>query len=134
MTVMIVSRKGIVTNHIAIVLGVDLSPMQPTFLPPNLRFEIDDLEERWLYHQKFDLIHTRGMSGSFKNWPRFFEQAFEFTTPGGYLHVHDSIYPLLCDDDSLKGTALEKWSQLSLDGTVVSLTFYLVRHFSRSQR
>ncbi|RDW56650.1 hypothetical protein BP5796_13115 [Coleophoma crateriformis] len=27
------------------VIGVDLSPIQPNFIPPNLIFEIDDLEE-----------------------------------------------------------------------------------------
>ncbi len=29
------------------VLGVDLSPIQPEFLPPNVTFEVDDMEERY---------------------------------------------------------------------------------------
>lgn len=59
------------------VLGIDISPDQPSYVPPNARFEIDDLEEPWHFSEKFDYIHSRMMTGSFANWPRFFEQAFE---------------------------------------------------------
>ncbi len=60
----------------ALVLGNDLSPIQPGFVPPNLTFEVDDAEADWTYERKFDFIHARMLTGSFKNWPRFFEQAF----------------------------------------------------------
>ncbi|KAL1303402.1 hypothetical protein AAFC00_006794 [Neodothiora populina] len=30
------------------VIGVDLSPIQPQMIPPNLAFEIDDVESDWL--------------------------------------------------------------------------------------
>lgn len=29
------------------VYGVDLSPIQPASVPPNVTFEVDDLEEPW---------------------------------------------------------------------------------------
>src|SRR4051795_1295425 len=29
------------------VVGIDLSPIQPNYVPPNLQFEIFDLEEPW---------------------------------------------------------------------------------------
>jgi hypothetical protein len=45
--------------------------------PPNVLFEVDDLEEPWTYHKKFDYIHGRMLLGIFANWPRFFEQCFE---------------------------------------------------------
>lgn len=47
-------------------------------MPPNLTFEIDDLEEPWNFRQPFDYIHSMMMTGSFKNWPRFYEQGFAF--------------------------------------------------------
>ncbi len=59
------------------VLGVDLSPIQPRFVPPNLRFEVDDSEDTWTFSQKFDFIHSRAMEGTFTDWPRFFQQSFE---------------------------------------------------------
>ena len=29
------------------VLGIDLSPVQPDWVPPNCRFEVDDFELEW---------------------------------------------------------------------------------------
>lgn len=33
------------------VLGVDLSPIQPSWIPPKLKFEIDDYEQTWTWVQ-----------------------------------------------------------------------------------
>ena len=59
------------------VLGIDLSPIQPDFIPPNVIFEVDDAECPWTFSHKFDYIHSRGMEGTFTDWPRFFQQSFE---------------------------------------------------------
>jgi trans-aconitate methyltransferase len=59
------------------VLGVDLSAIEPSFIPPNLEFEIDDLELDWNFHYSFDFIYSRAMSGAISDWPRFFEQSFQ---------------------------------------------------------
>ncbi len=48
-----------------VVLCVDLSPMQPAFAAPNVTFEVDDLEEDWLYKQKFDFIQSRMVKSLF---------------------------------------------------------------------
>jgi hypothetical protein len=59
------------------VIGVDLSPIQPKFVPPNLCFEIADLEDSWTFHEKFDFIYCRMMTASIRNWPQFFTNSFE---------------------------------------------------------
>ena len=59
------------------VVGVDLSPIQPRMIPPNVTFQVDDLEEPWTFSAKFDFIYSRMMTASFANWPRFFQQSFE---------------------------------------------------------
>lgn len=46
-------------------------------MPPNVKFEIDDVEEDWLYSTPFDYIHCRFMAGSLKDWPRLMSQAFQ---------------------------------------------------------
>jgi len=46
-------------------------------VPPNLEFFADDLERDWNFHQPFDLVYFRMMTGSIKDWPRLFEQAFQ---------------------------------------------------------
>ncbi|KKA20747.1 UMTA methyltransferase family protein [Rasamsonia emersonii CBS 393.64] len=40
------------------VIGTDLSPIQPPWVPPNCTFEIDDFENDCLYKTKFDFIHA----------------------------------------------------------------------------
>lgn len=46
-------------------------------VPPNCRFEVDDIEKEWLWEQKFDLIFARSMSGSISSWESFFQKAYE---------------------------------------------------------
>ena len=46
-------------------------------VPPNVRFEIDDVEAEWTYHQQFDYIHCRFMGNAIKDWPRLVRQCFE---------------------------------------------------------
>jgi hypothetical protein len=56
----------------ASVTGVDLSPIQPKFVPVNCTFEIDDMTEEWTYPaQHFDFIHVREMFGSIRDWNSF---------------------------------------------------------------
>lgn len=100
------------------VLGIDLSPIQPTFLPPNATFEIDDIEEEWTFTQTFDFIHARMLTGSLADWPKFFSQAFAHTSPGGYIELSDSVFPCECDDLSLTpSSALLNWSILLLQAS-----------------
>ncbi|KAL8295677.1 hypothetical protein RB600_001241 [Gaeumannomyces tritici] len=33
----------------SIILGIDLSPIQPEYVPPNVRFMVDDVESEWLH-------------------------------------------------------------------------------------
>ncbi|OBT59828.1 hypothetical protein VE03_10646, partial [Pseudogymnoascus sp. 23342-1-I1] len=81
------------------VTGIDLSPIQPSFVPPNLEFVVDDAEDEWVITEKFDLIHTRMMVGSFLNWPQFFTRAYNQLHPGGYIELQDVI-GLACDDET----------------------------------
>jgi hypothetical protein len=64
-------------NPQAQVLGIDLSPIQPTWVPPNLTFEVDDLEAPWIFQDKFDFIYSRMMTGAFRDWPQFFANSFK---------------------------------------------------------
>lgn len=46
-------------------------------VPPNVRFEIDDVEARWTYNHKFDYIHCRFMGNAIRNWDQLVDQCFE---------------------------------------------------------
>ncbi|KAF8456609.1 S-adenosyl-L-methionine-dependent methyltransferase [Terfezia claveryi] len=63
-------------NPQANVIGIDISPIQPSSVPENCRFEVDDMEEEWTYENKLRYIHMRSMSASFTNWSEVLKQAY----------------------------------------------------------
>jgi SAM-dependent methyltransferase len=73
------------------VIGNDLSPIQPEWVLPNCKFEVDDCESDWPYSadQAFDFIHIRQMSGCINDWQRLFRQAFTHLCPGGWIEVQE---------------------------------------------
>ncbi|KAK4505182.1 hypothetical protein PRZ48_003145 [Zasmidium cellare] len=101
------------------ILGVDLSPIQPTWVPPNCKFELDDFDAQWTFDKKFDLIHGRMMITSSADFPRLFQQSFEFLQPGGFLELQDVVMPLGCDDGTMDGTAIGEWNQKFVDASII---------------
>ncbi|CAG9956832.1 unnamed protein product [Clonostachys rosea f. rosea IK726] len=103
------------------VVGVDIAPTQPNMTPPNLRFELDDLEREWTFTSKFDYIHSQLMIGAFQDWPNFFKQSFENLEEGGYLEVADIDFVIKCDDDTLeKESALNVWHEKMHEGATLA--------------
>ncbi|WZH49909.1 S-adenosyl-L-methionine-dependent methyltransferase [Fusarium acuminatum] len=100
-----------------VVIGVDLSPIQPSMIPPNVQFQIDDLEDEWTFSEPFDFVYTRFMTVSFANWPRFFDQSFTNLNPGGWIEVLDILPPTSDDGTMSPDTALFRWSNLLLEST-----------------
>ncbi|KAB8202628.1 S-adenosyl-L-methionine-dependent methyltransferase [Aspergillus parasiticus] len=91
------------------VIGMDLSPIQPQFVPPNARFLVDDYEDDWIYQDQFDFIHGRYLAGAVKDWRRLMTQAYKYTKPGGWVEFHDWDVDVYSEDGSIKGTSVEKY-------------------------
>ena len=84
------------------VKGIDLSPIQPTWVPPNCYFEIDDFNMEWLDEGKFDLIHARELLGTAPDWPAVYAKALKALKPGGWLEQHEpSLFFLSSVQDPL---------------------------------
>ncbi|EAS30656.3 methyltransferase [Coccidioides immitis RS] len=99
----------------ASVIGTDLSPIQPRFVPPNVAFEIDDCCDEWVYKNPFDFIHVRGLYGCVADWDKFYKEAYRNLKPGGYIEqLEQSVY-LKSDDGTVEKTIFEKWGQVSLE-------------------
>ncbi|KAH6880796.1 S-adenosyl-L-methionine-dependent methyltransferase [Thelonectria olida] len=95
------------------VIGVDLSPIQPDFVPPNVEFFVDDVEEPWTYSEPFDYVHSRMMTSSIASWPNYIRDVFANLAPGGYFEMQEIDLMLKSDDGTLTEThALSKWLQL----------------------
>ncbi|KAF4472468.1 hypothetical protein FALBO_629 [Fusarium albosuccineum] len=83
------------------VVGVDLSPIQPSFVPPNVEFFIDDIEEPWSFSEPFDYVHSRMMTFSIKSWPEYAKKIYENLNPGGYVELLEIDLFAKSDDNTL---------------------------------
>ncbi|PYI00695.1 S-adenosyl-L-methionine-dependent methyltransferase [Aspergillus sclerotiicarbonarius CBS 121057] len=84
------------------IVGNDISPIQPSWVPPNVKFVVDDVEKDWVETEPYDYIHCRYMAGSIRDWPRLIQQCYNNLKPGGWLELQESINTLYSEDDSLK--------------------------------
>lgn len=81
------------------ITGIDLSPHQPDWVPPNVRFIVDDIESEWLYPDNhFDMIHARHMAIAIKNWEHVLSSAWRALKPGGWIEFCELDNLPKCDD------------------------------------
>ncbi|KAI1159595.1 S-adenosyl-L-methionine-dependent methyltransferase [Nemania serpens] len=71
------------------ILGVDLSPIQPTSVPPNVMFQVDDVEDTWVHENDYDFIHMREASGYMRSTPTVIESAIAHLKPGGWFELQE---------------------------------------------
>jgi len=80
------------------IIGLDITPMQPTWVPPNVSFQIDDANQPWTFADNyFDFVHTRFLSGCIADWDKFYRDAFRCIKPGGWLE-HQEVNIAWFDD------------------------------------
>ena len=86
----------------ASVYGVDLSPIQPDWVPANCQFQVDDYEDEWTWQdgEKFDYIHGRALSGTSSDWSRFYQRVRQHLKPGGWVEMQEYDAWIFSDDDS----------------------------------
>lgn len=99
------------------VIGVDLSPIQPRWVPPNVTFEVDDVEQTWTYpDNSFDMVYIRQLIGFIDDWSKIYEQAMRVLKPGGVLEISDFM-GLGSDDNTLPAeSTMMKWCMMWMEG------------------
>ncbi|KAF4336087.1 phosphoethanolamine n-methyltransferase 3 [Fusarium beomiforme] len=100
------------------VIGTDLSAVQPDWVPPNLKFEIDDCTKPWTWDANtFDFVHMRYLFGAIRDWTALFKEAYNVVKPGGWVESE----PMTHSDDgtvtndgttALGGT----WDKMFIEG------------------
>ncbi|KAK2050679.1 S-adenosyl-L-methionine-dependent methyltransferase, partial [Colletotrichum somersetense] len=102
------------------IVGNDLSAIQSTWVPPNVKFVLDDVESSWVNTENYDFIFCRYMAGALRNWPKLMKRIFRNTNPGGWVEFQDYDLQWKSDDGTLKdehftsqcpqpGSKLEVW-------------------------
>lgn len=97
------------THPDSMVLGVDLSPIQPTWVPPNCSFELFNYEHSWPFRRQFDFIHARMLATSITSADQLFKQAINSLTPGAWFEIQDTLLPRSDDDSIPPNSHYSKW-------------------------
>ncbi|KAG5656845.1 hypothetical protein KAF25_010398 [Fusarium avenaceum] len=100
------------------VVGTEISPIQPSWIPSNLQLEIEDCNDAWTFRpSSFDFIHMRFMLGSITDWQATFKEAFTACAPGGWVESYEVSSTMESDDDSIPdGSAMQRWGQVFEEG------------------
>ncbi|KAF5000744.1 hypothetical protein FGRMN_1512 [Fusarium graminum] len=100
--------------------GMDLSPIQPDWVPENAIFFVDDIEHEagWTYPEDtFDYIHLRHVVNSLRDRELVWDRIWKHLKPGGYVEIQEFQYVPACDDDSCDGPyALRDFARYLEDG------------------
>ncbi|KAJ4268951.1 hypothetical protein NW762_003022 [Fusarium torreyae] len=100
------------------VIGTDLSPIQPEWVPPNVKFVIEDCLLDWTWPlDYFDFIHIRTMYGSIPDWVDLYKKAYVHLAPGGW--VQDLEMDVRIQSDHVKlppDHIFNRWADLFCQG------------------
>jgi SAM-dependent methyltransferase len=93
------------------ITGIDESPIQPTWVPPNVHFQIDDVTKPWLQApNSIDFVHIRTMAGCIRDWQALLSEAFQVLRPGGLIEVTDIVMKFDCSDGTYRDdSAAKRW-------------------------
>ncbi|KAI5819280.1 S-adenosyl-L-methionine-dependent methyltransferase [Pyronema omphalodes] len=84
------------------VIGTDLSPIQPSWVPGNCRFEVDDAMKEWTFQNDFfDFIHARNLSAGITDWSHLLSEMMRCAAPGGYVELCENSLTVHCDDGTM---------------------------------
>ncbi|RKL48332.1 hypothetical protein BFJ70_g2690 [Fusarium oxysporum] len=100
------------------IIGTDVSPIQPGWIPPNLRFDIEDCTQEWTFAPNSqDYIHFRWLVGSIVDWDQLFKEAYRCLKPGGYIESHEALSRMDCDDGTItEKSAMHQWGKFFVEG------------------
>lgn len=97
------------------VQATDLSPIQPSSVPENVHFFIDDAsEDDWaMPPENLDYIHTRVLLGCFTDFRDIIRRGFHYLQPGGFMESQEIMSTPYCDDVTMQPDwEFLEWSNL----------------------
>lgn len=100
------------------VIGTDISPIQPTWVPPNVKFSIDDCLLEWTWPENyFNFVHIRAMYGSIPDYGALYKKAFRHIAPGGWLQSLEMDVKIESDHVNIpEDHIFNQWADLFYQG------------------
>ncbi|KAM0216543.1 hypothetical protein ACHAQD_007775, partial [Fusarium lateritium] len=101
------------------VIGTDISPIQPSWVPPNVKFEIEDCNQDWTYPpDSFDYVHLRYLVGCIPDWDKLFKEAYKVLKPGGWIETFEASPTIESDDGTVKpDSAMARWAPIFIEAS-----------------
>ncbi|KAF4946372.1 hypothetical protein FSARC_14208 [Fusarium sarcochroum] len=99
----------------AYVIGIDISPIMPEYVPINLECQIGDCNKEWSFPESFyDYTHGRDLSGSF-DWRELTGNVFKSLKPGGLAEFNERAIDFKIKNGTLKeGSYIGAWIYMCL--------------------
>ena len=70
-------------------------------VPPNCAFEVDDLEQPWMWKKPFDFINSANLAQGIRDWPQYVKRIYDNLAPGGVVQLHEVSLYFHSDDDTI---------------------------------
>jgi SAM-dependent methyltransferase len=83
------------------IVGLDLSPIQPFMVPPNVRFLVDDIEDEWMDRGGYDFINLRHSCMYLQDMDKLINNCYSHLKEGGWLEITDYCTFIRCDDGTM---------------------------------
>ncbi|KAJ5835665.1 hypothetical protein N7447_001691 [Penicillium robsamsonii] len=95
------------------VIKNDISPIQPSWMAPNIESIVEHFESEWKHEQNhFDVIDARYLAGCVADWSKFMSRTHDHVKPRGYLESHERAMSARRGDEFLKETSAPmEWLQ-----------------------
>jgi len=109
-----------------------LSPIQPSWVPPNVKFELDNCELPWTFDDNsFDFIHVRLLLGCIEDWPRLYRECYRCLKPGGWLEQQEYDMAMMPNEGQLPADSIwHLWFKIFTDaGEKTGRTFLVTDHW-----
>ncbi|KAM0293609.1 hypothetical protein ACHAPM_011634 [Fusarium culmorum] len=92
--------------------GIDISPIMPSWVPPNLNFCVSDFGQDGSFEESsFDYIHARDLNGSVDRC-KFAKDVFTVLAPGGVAEFHEGPIEFQSRKEPLaKGSYMNQWGE-----------------------
>ncbi|EEU38673.1 uncharacterized protein NECHADRAFT_45720 [Fusarium vanettenii 77-13-4] len=100
------------------VIGTDISPIQPSWTPPNLQFQIDDCTKEWTFPEaSLDYVHVRFLTGCIADWEALIKAAYRCLKPDSYIQSMEPSAYIQSDDNTIEpDSAMGQWGKIFVEG------------------
>ncbi|KAI3571521.1 hypothetical protein IWW34DRAFT_639202 [Fusarium oxysporum f. sp. albedinis] len=95
------------------VTSIDLVPLAPNHVPPNLRFDVvESLDLQTFDESSQDFVYSRDLKGRISDWDEFAKEIFDVLKSGGVAEFHEGTIEFKAKVDLPENSFMKEWGDL----------------------